>query len=269
MTNSLAAMRKCTSVLCALQVDSVGSINFGPHLGGVPQHAQHASATSRTAGAAAAAGAAGTGGKSAGVDAGGGGAKADASGSGADPGGLLEPALPQLEPGGSIGSMNAATAACTTMSIDAEPTQAIASRLVRFGEVVPQADMELVRNKTTSVTSGVAFGRAGLKGQELQRGSSAGEGADGGVIGPMAQMRAMFHQPTELGTLAETDAWRTLAGGAQDEAQQLAEGATVKERLAFIGSQLDAFGRRGVVLDQYEMLGGDDRCQGGVCLSQC
>ena len=36
--------------------------------------------------------------------------------------------------------------------------------------------------------------------------------------------------------------------------------------MAYIGKQLDAFGRRAVVLKQFEMLGGEDRCIGGVLL---
>lgn len=122
-----------------------------------------------------------------------------------------------------------------------------------------------MRRQSSTLSQGqtdpdVADSRAGLQ-------PDGGPEADVDGRDPIAQMKAMFHQTTDLGTFAESDAWKTppvssCKSGAM--AARPVQGAPVKQRLAYIGRQLDAFGRRGVILERYEMLGGDDRCQGGA-----
>ena len=81
-----------------------------------------------------------------------------------------------------------------------------------------------------------------------------------------AQMQAADHLPKGAQSVESSSAWTTLPLPTQAPPRRPAEGATVKERLVYIGKQLDTFGRRGVILKQFEMLGGDDRCIGGALL---
>ena len=78
--------------------------------------------------------------------------------------------------------------------------------------------------------------------------------------------RKTLYPATDVQTVGSSSAWTTLPLSPQAAPQRPGEGATVKERLVYIGKQLDAFGRRGVILKQFEMLGGDDRCIGGAFL---
>ena len=87
------------------------------------------------------------------------------------------------------------------------------------------------------------------------------------VVGP-ERMRTPCHPHADVPTVGSSSTWVTLPPRTQAAPQHPGAGATVKERLAYIGKQLDAFGRRGVILKQFETLGGDDRCIGGVLL-QC
>ena len=77
-------------------------------------------------------------------------------------------------------------------------------------------------------------------------------------------MRAADHPAKGLQSVGSSSAWTTLPLPPQAAPRHPGAGATVKERLLYIGKQLDAFGRRGVILKQFEMLGGDDRCIGGA-----
>ena len=80
------------------------------------------------------------------------------------------------------------------------------------------------------------------------------------------RMRAPLHPATHMQTDGSSSAWTTLPLTPQAAPQVPDAGATVKERLHYISQQLDAFGRRAVILKQFEMLGGDDRCIGGALL---
>lgn len=234
--------------LCSVQVSSVASLNFGPSLGGVPLDSQHAEGAGTGVGAAE------------GHDSAGG-----------PPAAVARVAM---DDGGGTMKTVPVTASSTT---DPEGSEVPAMRLadtVRFsagyGEASPLADLSLDDTDASTHASDVAAGGPWGRGRglgEMEQGQSMEKTTDDEGVGQTAEMRALFHQPTDLGTLAEADALKTLpmvpaqVGPARD-----AEETTVKERLASIGRQLDAFGRRGVLLGQYEMLGGDDRCQGGVTL---
>ena len=113
----------------------------------------------------------------------------------------------------------------------------------------------------------------------LQEKSSTAAGAGGVGVGiaeaeptrsdvneTSAWMRAADHPAKGLQSVGSSSAWTTLPLPTQAPPRRPGEGATVKERLVYIGKQLDAFGRRGVILKQFEMLGGDDRCIGGALL---
>eukprot|EP00892_Ulva_mutabilis_P012607 jgi/Ulvmu1/9719/UM055_0057.1 len=82
-----------------------------------------------------------------------------------------------------------------------------------------------------------------------------------------ARMRALLHPPTELGTLAESDAWKTVSQGYAPPPQDPNKAASVKEQLNFIGRQLDSFGPRGVILQRYELLD-EPRRRGGQAVVQ-
>ena len=221
-----------------MQATPAGSVIFAPRMGGLPrqeEHAQHAG---------------------------------NANDRGRDS------SLPELAGGGSTVSETAAMAEKTKPTAHA-PTEARAAWLTRFGEAVPHANVSLMSSQLAKLAS-----RSRTGDERANRGGGASSRRPGGKVGgtrkeerrpdeqagPTARMRALFHPPTDLGTLAESDAWRTLPCATQEAAQPPAEGATVKERLTYIGKQLDAFGRRGLILERYEMLGGDDRCRGGVYL---
>lgn len=151
-----------------------------------------------------------------------------------------------------------------------------ASRVSRFAEVVPQADVAAVRSRSMTLSGDPDAAAAG--GSSKDGGSTAGvhviaAASTGGAVAaaeplpepqPDTEFLAMFHLPTDLGTLAETDGWKTEVPGTAVAPQRPGEGAPMKERLAYIAAQLDTFGPRGMLLDRYEMLGGDDRCRGGA-----
>ena len=199
-SQAAAGLTGSSHVPHAAQASSGGSLNFGPGLGGMPQHAQHAGGVGTGVGAA--------------------------------------------EHGDSSGGAPAAGAGAD-LSREHTDVLARASGDIARGNVGK-------RRGSDEVEQAVSMGK-----KACDEGSSAA-----------AQMLAKFHPPTDLGTLAESDALRTLtAADAEAGASipRLPAGAAVKERLTYIGKQLDAFGRRGVILERYEMLGGDDRCQGGAC----
>ena len=233
--------------LNSVQVSPVGSIDDGLQLCGIPVDAENAGTSGKAAGAA-------------GVGVG---------GSGVDTTGALQSTLPGLEPRAGIRSMHAAPATHSTVTSDSETARSVEARLTRHSEVLTNADASSVRSKGIPGPRGGVLGRDGEEGRGMETVTTIGEDESSEIIRPMALLRAMFHQTTDLGTLAESDAWRTPSVPTfrtNAIAAQPAQGAPVKERLAYISSQLDAFGRRGVILDRYEMLGGDDRCQGGACL---
>lgn len=106
-------------------------------------------------------------------------------------------------------------------------------------------------------SSGGALGPSPLRPSPLQ--GPAGGGGSGSAM----LMRALYHQTTNLGTFAESDAWRTVSM-AVGPPQAPGFGASLREQLTFMEQQLDSFGPRGKILDgRYEMLGDEQRCRGG------
>ena len=167
--------------------------------------------------------------------------------------------------------MHAAPATDTTGTNHSEATYSVEARFTRYSEVMAQRGVSFVQAKEVAVSPNGTKGRDGQESPLYARSPTAGEGEGRRAMRPVSLMKAMFHQTTDLGTLADSDAWRTPSVPTYKTkaiAARPVQGAPVKERLAYIGSQLDAFGRRGVILERYELLGGDDRCQGGACLHQ-
>ena len=177
-------------------------------------------------------------------------------------GAAVEVAVPDFQTDVAVGDVHAATLVNTSTRNPSNATHATASQHSEAGAVAMHADGLLSRSPLTPARgrtdAGVVGGGPGL---------DQGQVADGELRDPTARMRAVFHQTTELDTLAEADALKTPSASTS-KCEAIAtgpeEGAPVKQRLAYIGRQLNAFGRRGVILERYEMLGGDDRRQGGA-----
>lgn len=224
---------------CAVQASSVASVSFGPHMLGMDQHAQHARGYSTVAVTGA----------------------SDSSGG---------PTTPDLVPmdGAGAGSGAGAVAAAAKAGDSTQPA-------LRSGEAMSQMGAIMVATKSSAETAAGAVEVQPPEGAGAGK-PDAGAAAAGAAVphGPgvdaaaAARMRELFHQPTDLGTLEHTDAWRTLPSATCAAPQRPGQGASMKERLAYIGRQLDAFGSRGVILKQYEKLGGDDRCYGGAPASK-
>lgn len=85
----------------------------------------------------------------------------------------------------------------------------------------------------------------------------------GSAAGSTARMRAMLHPPTDLGTLAESDAWDSVSQGYVPTPKDPGGTASAKQRLDFIEEQLDRLGAQGVILGRYEALN-ESRCRGGA-----
>lgn len=73
-----------------------------------------------------------------------------------------------------------------------------------------------------------------------------------------------YHQRPELGPLAATFSFHTLSTRSHDPLPPLKDGATTRDRLTYIGRQLDLFGRRDLILNKFRVLGEDERRGGGV-----
>lgn len=73
-----------------------------------------------------------------------------------------------------------------------------------------------------------------------------------------------YQLPPDLGPLAETFSFHTLSTRSHEPLPPLKDGATTRERLAYIGRQLDLFGRRDLLLQKFRVLGEDERRGGGA-----
>lgn len=73
-----------------------------------------------------------------------------------------------------------------------------------------------------------------------------------------------YQLPQDLGPLAETFSFHTLSTRSHEPLPPLKDGATTRERLAYIGRQLDLFGCRDLLLQKFRVLGEDERRGGGA-----
>eukprot|EP00892_Ulva_mutabilis_P010008 jgi/Ulvmu1/737/UM010_0110.1 len=77
-----------------------------------------------------------------------------------------------------------------------------------------------------------------------------------------------YQLPPDLGPLAETFSFHTLSTRSHEALPPLKEGATTRERLTYIGRQLDLFGRRDLLLQKFRVLGENERRGGGQAVVQ-
>lgn len=90
-------------------------------------------------------------------------------------------------------------------------------------------------------------------------------------ISPLISPRPMptppskpYQHPPDLGPLAETFSFHTLSTRSHETLPPLKEDASTRERLTYIGRQLDLFGRRDLLLQKFRVLGEDERRGGGA-----
>lgn len=95
-------------------------------------------------------------------------------------------------------------------------------------------------------------------------------------VSPLISPRPMLTSHTkpyplgpDLGPLAETFSFHTLSTRSHEPLPPLKEGATTRDRLAYIGRQLDLFGRRDLLLQKFRVLGEDERRGGGELPCPC